>query len=225
MRKIDHKNTEVNNEISSAFRTFRCYITGAFGFVVFVITQSGLRSPLNYTVSISPIIAALFRFWLGTKSRFRLRESTATLKREWWSPWLSYFNIRNTARQIPVERSRGKQESRECLHSALLRAAERSVENFKFLGRICGREYRKPGASTKLNTIAQSREISNLPLYASCGLRLRSWIACERSWNQFYSRVPSEFLEEATDIVSMCAIPILIGNRIRPRSLVPCGFK
>lgn len=52
--------------------------------------------------------------------------------------------------------------------SALLRAAKRSGENFKFLGRICERGYRKLGGSTKLNTIAQSRAISNLPLYASC---------------------------------------------------------
>jgi len=139
--------------------------------VVFVIIQCGSRSPLNYTISISLVIAALFRFWLGTKSRFQLHESTA-MKREWWSPWLSYSDIRNTARQIPVERSRGKQESQECLYSALLRAAKRLGENFKFLGRICGWEYRKPGGSAKLNTIAQSREISNLPLYANCGLRL-----------------------------------------------------
>lgn len=160
--------------ISSAFRW---WITGILGFVVFVITECGSWSPLNYTVSISPVITALFRFRPGTKSRFRLRESTAMLKCEWWSPWLSYSNIRNTARQIPVERSRGKQESRECLYAALLRAAKRSGENFKFLGRICGREYRKPGATTKLNTIVQSREISNLPLYRNCRLRLR--IDCE----------------------------------------------
>jgi len=156
------------------FCTFWWYMTDVFGFVVFVIIQCGSRSPLNYTVSISPVITGLFRFWLGTKSRFQLRESTATFKWEWWSPWLSCSNIRNTARQIPVERSRDKQESRECLYSALLCAAERSGENFKFLGRICGREYRKPGGSTKLNTIAQSREISNLPLCANCRLRSRS---------------------------------------------------
>jgi len=115
------------------------------------------QSPLNYAISISPIIASLFSFRSGTKSRFQSRGSTVMLKREWWSRWLSYSNIRNTARQIPVERSRGKQESRECLHFALLRAAECLAENFRFLGRICGREYRKPGGSTKLNTTAQSR--------------------------------------------------------------------
>lgn len=107
--------------------------------------------------------------------------------------WVSYSNIRNTARQIPVERSRGKQESRECLYSALLRTVKRSGENFKFLGWICEREYRKLGGSTKLNTIAQSREILNLPLYASCGARSRSWIVCERSWNQFYREFLASF--------------------------------
>jgi len=137
--------------------------------VVFVITQCGSRSPLNYTVSISPVIAALFRFWFRTKSLgFDRANQRQRRNVEWWAPWLNYSNIRNTAHQIPVERSRGKQESRECLYSALLRSAKRSGENFKFLGRICGREYRKLGGSTKLNTIAQSREISNLPLYASC---------------------------------------------------------
>lgn len=143
MKEVDLKNSEVLWIMMFVVAFDRC-ITDTFGFVVFVITQCGSRSPLNYAVSISPVIIALFRFRLGTKSRFRLRESAAILKREWWSPWLSYSNIRNTSRQIPVERSRGKQESRECFYSALLRAAERSGENFKFLGRICGREYRKP---------------------------------------------------------------------------------
>lgn len=46
--------------ISSAFR--RWCITDALEFVVFVITQCGSWSPLNYTVSISPVITALFRF-------------------------------------------------------------------------------------------------------------------------------------------------------------------
>lgn len=153
----------------------------------------GSQSPLNYAVSISPVIASLFSFRSGTKSRFQSCGSTVTLKREWWSRWLSHSNIRNTARQIPVERSRGKQESRECLHFALLRAAECSAENFSFLVWICGREYRKPGGSTKLNTTAQSREISNLPLYASCGLHSRSWIAYEWSRNQFYREFLASF--------------------------------
>jgi len=39
---------------------------------------------------------------------------------------------------------------------------------------------------------------------------------------KFYPRVPSEFPEEATDIVMFprAQFPILIGNRIRE----PCGF-
>lgn len=56
-------------------------------------------SLLNYAVSIS------IRF--GTKSRFQLRESTRNV--EMWmmitKRWLSYSNIRDTACQIPVERS------------------------------------------------------------------------------------------------------------------------
>lgn len=190
------RNSEVNDDISSTFRTFRWCIAGAFGFVVFVIIQCGSRSPLNYTVSISPVIAALFRFWLGTKSRFQLRESTATLKREWWSPvpiwWRSYSNIREIR---PVKYLSNDHEiSRNLRNASALRCCvKRSGENFKFLGWICGREYRKPGGSTKLNTIAQSREISNLPLYASCGPRSRSWIACERSWNQFYREFLASF--------------------------------
>lgn len=55
---------------------------------------------LNYAVCIS--------IGLGTKSRFQLRESTATSKCEWWSRRemagaIPTYEIR--ARQIPVERS------------------------------------------------------------------------------------------------------------------------
>jgi len=96
-------------------------------------------------------------------------------KRDGWS----YSNIRdtgtsNTCRTI----ERGKQESRECLHSALLRAWS---SREKISGRICEREYISGalGDSTKLNTVP--RKVARLQIFlCTRELRIRELLANDR---------------------------------------------
>lgn len=124
----------------------------------------GTRTPLNYAVSILPVIARLFPFRRGTKSRFQSRESTAQ------------HRIANDDHAEAVHRDTRGAPSNSCRTiarqtgipgmPALRVAACHSAENFRLLGRICGRQ--RIGDSAKLNTIAQnSTGLLDLPLCAN----------------------------------------------------------